>query len=325
MSERSAFQRFLIELRRRHVPQTAAIYLVAAWAAIEFSDVVVPNLNGPQWIVKAVIVAAGVGFPVVLILAWMYDWGPEGVVRTGPGEELAGETGSPTGPTSTPWLAVIAVLVVGIGSAVGVAALLTGGDDGGGATDSVASEPERRGGGSPEGEARAPSPPPRPQLVPVDSVAREALRGLDLSGLEGLADLESWKALAELGALRGGDSAREELAELALRIAEESELSVFIREPSAWRLGHRVPVTLPVGDTLVVQGVAQDTAGVVAVTVDGDPAAEVDEPQPLLAFTARLVGEPVVGLREIPIVVRTVDGRELRTVYSLASPDREER
>ena len=37
---RSPFQRFISELRRRHVPQTAAIYLVAAWAAIEFSDVV---------------------------------------------------------------------------------------------------------------------------------------------------------------------------------------------------------------------------------------------------------------------------------------------
>lgn len=55
---RSPFQRVISELRRRHVPQTAAVYLAAAWAAIEFADAVVPNLNGPQWVVTAVIVAA---------------------------------------------------------------------------------------------------------------------------------------------------------------------------------------------------------------------------------------------------------------------------
>lgn len=81
MTQSSPFQRFVHELRRRHVPQTAAVYLVAAWAAIQFADVVVPNLEGlPQWVVTAVIVAAGVGFPVILIM-----------VRTGDGREIRRE------------------------------------------------------------------------------------------------------------------------------------------------------------------------------------------------------------------------------------------
>lgn len=74
MSQSSPFQRFVQELRRRHVPQTAAVYLVSAWAAIQFADAVVPNLEGlPQWVVTAVIVAAGVGFPVILIMARTAD------------------------------------------------------------------------------------------------------------------------------------------------------------------------------------------------------------------------------------------------------------
>ncbi|MEJ2503243.1 MAG: hypothetical protein P8177_07980, partial [Gemmatimonadota bacterium] len=117
MSDRSPFQRFFHELRRRHVPQTVAVYLVAAWAAIQFADVVVPNLNGPQWIVTAVIVAALVGLPIVLLLAWIFDWGPEGLHRTGPEKE---GYGSPL-ELGTPWLPALAVLVVAIGSAVAAA------------------------------------------------------------------------------------------------------------------------------------------------------------------------------------------------------------
>ncbi len=308
----SAFQRFINELRRRHVPQTAAVYLVAAWAAIEFSDVVVPNLSGPQWVVTAVIVAAGVGFPVVLVLAWMFDWGPGGVVRT-PDEDRPG-TGSPTGgPGSTPWLAAIAVLVVGIGSALAVAALLAGDEEAAGPTAEGAA-------GEDEGSRAEPSRPDRPALLPYDSIDREVTRALEEVGL---ADLERFEALRSLGSLGEGlgDSlSREQVRSLARSIAGETDRGIFIREPPRWRLGMEVPVTIAEGDTLTVEGIAQDSAGVVAVTVDGQVAVETEDPQPLLAFRAQLVGRPVNGLRDIPIVLRTADGREIRTVYSVATP-----
>ncbi|NIP83184.1 MAG: hypothetical protein GWM90_29710, partial [Gemmatimonadetes bacterium] len=90
---------------------------VAAWAAIEFADVVVPNLNGPQWVVTAVIVAALVGFPAMLITAWVFDWGPEGLHRT---DAESGEPGTSAGTTTppAPWFAAVAVLVVVIATAL---------------------------------------------------------------------------------------------------------------------------------------------------------------------------------------------------------------
>ncbi len=133
MSQRSPVQRFIHELRRRHVPQTAAIYLVAGWAAIQFADVVAPNLGWPQGVVTAVIIAAAVGFPAVLVLAWFFDLGPEGIhrtgdepARTGPGSPSAPGTAAAGGRSGAPWVAAVAILVVAIGSAVAMALLLSG-------------------------------------------------------------------------------------------------------------------------------------------------------------------------------------------------------
>jgi TolB-like protein/tetratricopeptide (TPR) repeat protein len=70
------------ELKRRNVLRVATVYAMAAWIVIQVAVAVFPYLGLPTWLVTAVIVLTLVGFPIALIISWVYEWGPEGVVRT---------------------------------------------------------------------------------------------------------------------------------------------------------------------------------------------------------------------------------------------------
>lgn len=83
---------FVSELRRRQVFRTAAWYGGVAWVAIEVADTVFPNFGLPQWSVRAVIVAAVLGMPVALVLAWSFDLTSSGPRR---------EDGPAAAPTTT--------------------------------------------------------------------------------------------------------------------------------------------------------------------------------------------------------------------------------
>lgn len=73
----------LAELKRRRVFRAAAVYAVAAWAAIEVATTVSPLLRLPEWVPTLVLVLCGLGFPIVVALAWVFDVTPQGVARTG--------------------------------------------------------------------------------------------------------------------------------------------------------------------------------------------------------------------------------------------------
>jgi TolB-like protein/Tfp pilus assembly protein PilF len=73
--------RFYRELRRRKVIRVAAFYIVASWVVIEVASVVLPELL-PSWSVRLVILTAIFAFPVVVVLAWIFDITPGGVERT---------------------------------------------------------------------------------------------------------------------------------------------------------------------------------------------------------------------------------------------------
>ena len=103
------------ELKRRNVLRVATIYAMAAWIAIQVAVAVFPYLDFPKWSVTAVIVLALVGFPIALIVSWIYDWGPDGIVRT---EEVSAEEAA-SAPVPRRSLAgsatigILAVLLVG--------------------------------------------------------------------------------------------------------------------------------------------------------------------------------------------------------------------
>ncbi len=69
------------ELRRRQVFRAAAWYGGFAWLAVEVANTVFPQFGLPDWSVRAVIVAALLGLPVALLLAWSFDLSGTGLRR----------------------------------------------------------------------------------------------------------------------------------------------------------------------------------------------------------------------------------------------------
>ena len=69
------------ELKRRKVIRIATGYVVIAWVLIQVGDVVIEPLGIPQWIQTTLIITLTALFPVVVILAWLYELTSKGIVR----------------------------------------------------------------------------------------------------------------------------------------------------------------------------------------------------------------------------------------------------
>ena len=69
------------ELKRRRVFRLIAVYVVIAWVIIQVVTAIEEPLSLPDWFDTAVIVLLGFGFPIAIIMSWVYDVTPEGVVR----------------------------------------------------------------------------------------------------------------------------------------------------------------------------------------------------------------------------------------------------
>lgn len=82
MSRKLEFGRFWRELRRRHVVRAGGVYAVAAFAVLQLGEIVLPAFNTPDWALQSLVVAAFLGLPVVLAVAWAYDLTSQGLRRT---------------------------------------------------------------------------------------------------------------------------------------------------------------------------------------------------------------------------------------------------
>jgi adenylate cyclase len=72
---------FLQELNKRRVTRVALTYLIIGWIALQIADVVLPALGMPDWSMTLVLVLLATGFPLALILSWLFDIGPDGIER----------------------------------------------------------------------------------------------------------------------------------------------------------------------------------------------------------------------------------------------------
>jgi len=75
---------FLAELKKRQVFQSALAYGVIAWGATEILDGVITRFGWPDWLATLVVILFVVGFPVAMLLAWVFDWTSEGIRRDEP-------------------------------------------------------------------------------------------------------------------------------------------------------------------------------------------------------------------------------------------------
>jgi adenylate cyclase len=76
--------RFYHELKRRRVLGAVAAYVVLGALIIELSSFIFEALLLPDWSTRLVTVLMILGFPVVVVLAWVFDISSEGVKRTDP-------------------------------------------------------------------------------------------------------------------------------------------------------------------------------------------------------------------------------------------------
>ena len=72
---------FFGELGRRNVVRMGALYAVGGWLTLQVADVLFGALSLPEWSLRMVLGMLILGFPVVLIFAWVYEMTPEGLKR----------------------------------------------------------------------------------------------------------------------------------------------------------------------------------------------------------------------------------------------------
>jgi TolB-like protein/Flp pilus assembly protein TadD len=73
---------FLNELKRRDVFRVGVAYLAVSWLILQVTDTIVPILELPEWVLRFILLLLLIGFPVALMLAWVYEITPQGVRKT---------------------------------------------------------------------------------------------------------------------------------------------------------------------------------------------------------------------------------------------------
>ncbi len=72
----------IAELKRRRVFRALVAYAVVVFAVLQVIEPIMHGLSLPDWTLTFVVVVLGIGFPVVLVLAWIFDVSSAGIERT---------------------------------------------------------------------------------------------------------------------------------------------------------------------------------------------------------------------------------------------------
>ena len=100
------------ELQRRNVVRVAIGYVVSSWLLAQVADLVLENIDAPDWVMQTILLVLALGFPVVVFFSWAYEVTPEGIKR----ESEIDRTQSITHVTGRKLdRAITAVLVVALG------------------------------------------------------------------------------------------------------------------------------------------------------------------------------------------------------------------
>ncbi|MCP5091536.1 MAG: hypothetical protein GY949_11500, partial [Gammaproteobacteria bacterium] len=106
---------FVSELKRRNVLRVAAAYAVIAWIIIEAGSVLLPTFGASESAFQIYVVVVVAGFLMSLVLAWVFEFTPEGVKL----EKNVDRTESITPKTGRRLdFTIIALLVIALGVSV---------------------------------------------------------------------------------------------------------------------------------------------------------------------------------------------------------------
>jgi len=101
------------ELKRRNIFRAAAFYAAAAWLLVQVATQVFPFFHTPEWLVRAIIIAAIAGLLPFIAFAWFYEFTPEGIKRQSevePEESIVHLTARKLDR----WIIVLLVLIAGL-------------------------------------------------------------------------------------------------------------------------------------------------------------------------------------------------------------------
>jgi TolB-like protein/thioredoxin-like negative regulator of GroEL len=100
----------LTELKRRNVPQVAIVYLASAWLLIQVAETLLPIFGQSEDMARPIVIVLAIGFVPALILAWVFEWTPQGL-RRDEGVTAPTSRGSAKGADR----AIIVLLVLAVG------------------------------------------------------------------------------------------------------------------------------------------------------------------------------------------------------------------
>jgi TolB-like protein/Tfp pilus assembly protein PilF len=72
---------FFEELRRRNVFRVGTAYVISSWVLLQFADLVLENIQAPDWIIKVFMLGLAIGFPLAVFFAWAFEMTPEGIKK----------------------------------------------------------------------------------------------------------------------------------------------------------------------------------------------------------------------------------------------------
>jgi len=103
-------KKFFSELKRRKVYGVAISYGISAWVFAQIADLITESFETPLWVMKMIIIALIIGLPIAVILAWVYDMTPQGIIKTKP-EELE-DNQTPKSKKSIIWNLFLSAIII---------------------------------------------------------------------------------------------------------------------------------------------------------------------------------------------------------------------
>lgn len=106
---------FVTELQQRNVLRVATTYALVGWIFIEAGSVLMPTFGAPDWLFKVYVLIVVIGFIAAVILAWVFERTPDGVIRQS--ELPASDVQSHT-PSRKSGALLVSMLVIALGISV---------------------------------------------------------------------------------------------------------------------------------------------------------------------------------------------------------------
>ena len=72
---------FFNELKRRNVFKAGIAYIVVAWLLMQVADIILNNVEAPDWVFHVILLLMAIGLPLIMLFAWAFEMTPEGLKR----------------------------------------------------------------------------------------------------------------------------------------------------------------------------------------------------------------------------------------------------